>query len=550
MSENEPIQKAKARWEQTTLTNTLHRKCEDQRKLETASGHSIDRLYLPTSGRDYLQQLNFPGQFPFTRGIHPTMYRGQLWSIRQYSGFGSAQQTNARFKFLLEQGTNGLSIAFDLPTQIGYDSDHPMAFGEVGKVGVAIDTLADMESLLKGIPLEQVSISMTINATAAILLAMVVSVARKQGVPIEKLRGTVQNDILKEYIARGTYIYPPGPSLRLSGDVIAYCSEHMRQWNPISISGYHIREAGATAVQEIAFTFANAIAYLEALVDAGLEVDRFAPRLSYFFAVHTDLFEEIAKFRAARRLYAHLMKDRFGARNPASMMLRFHCQTGGVTLTAQQPDNNVARVTLQALAAVLGGTQSLHTNSKDEAIGLPGEDAVTLALRTQQIIAYESGATHTVDPLGGSFFVESLTDTLETEARACIEKIDKMGGMVRAIEQGFVQQQIEEAAYLHGQSIETKERIVVGVNAFTDHAQPDVELFEAPTQAASHQRERLDQVRSSRDASKVKTVLNALEETARSDGNLMPRIIDAVQVNASLGEISGRLREVFGEHPP
>lgn len=523
---------------------------EQKAEFLTASGRLVQRVYGPdaTIGDQYEQKLGQPGQFPFTRGVQPTMYRGRYWTMRQYAGFATAEETNERFRFLLDQGTTGLSVAFDLPTQIGYDSDDPLAAGEVGKVGVAVDSLADMEALFAGIPLDRASTSMTINATAAVLLAMYMVVGEKQGVPPRKLNGTIQNDILKEYIARGTYRFPPQPSLRLISDIFAYCTEHAPTWNTISISGYHIREAGATAGQEVGFTLADAICYIDAAQAAGLAIDDFAPRLAFFFASHSDLFEEVAKFRAARRLYARLMKERYGARNPKSQMLRFHTQTGGVTLTAQQPENNIVRVTVQALAAVLGGTQSLHTNSKDEALALPTQDAVTVALRTQQILAYESGAANTVDPLAGSFFVERLTDELEAEAESIIHEIDRRGGMVAAIQAGYVQQQIEQSAYRFGQSIESGDRIVVGVNKFTTDEQPQIDLFEVPETTAQRQIERLREVRANRDNDRVAQALAALTETARSDRNLMPPILEAVRAYATVGEICSTLASEFGEY--
>jgi methylmalonyl-CoA mutase N-terminal domain/subunit len=468
--------------------------------------------------------------------------------MRQYAGFATAEESNKRYRYLLEQGTTGLSVAFDLPTQIGYDSDDDMAAGEGGKVGVAIDSLADMETLLAGIPLDKISTSMTINATAAILLAMYIVVGEKQGVPAAKLNGTIQNDILKEYIARGTYRFPPQPSLRLISDIFAYCTKHVPNWNTISISGYHIREAGSTAAEEIGFTLADAICYVDAALKAGLKVDDFAPRLAFFFAAHSDLFEEVAKFRAARRLYARIMKERFGAANPKSLMLRFHTQTGGVTLTAQQPDNNVVRVAVQALAAVLGGTQSLHTNSKDEALALPTEESVTVALRTQQIIAYESGVANTIDPLAGSFYVEKLTDELEAEAEALIKQIDGRGGMVAAIEQGFVQKQIEQSAYRFGQSIDSGERVIVGVNKFTAQEQPHFDLFEVPESTTQRQITKVREVRASRDAAAVESALKAVKAAAASEANLMPPIIGAVRAYGTVGEICRALSGVFGEY--
>jgi methylmalonyl-CoA mutase N-terminal domain/subunit len=454
-------------WEQNTLQPFLDRRGERQDSFETLSHIPVDRLYLPSEGvgtefsQGYAEDIGFPGQYPFTRGVYPTMYRGRLWTMRQYAGYATAEETNARYKFLLEQGQTGLSVAFDLPTQIGYDADDPAAAGEVGKVGVSISSLADMERLFDGIPLDKVSTSMTINAPAAVLLAMYIAVAKKQGVQSEKLRGTTQNDILKEYIARGTYIFPPQPSMRLVTDIFAYCKDCLPRWNTISISGYHIREAGATAVQEVAFTFANAIAYVEAALRAGLPIDDFGPRLAFFFVAQNNLLEEVAKFRAARRLWASLMRDRFGAQNPKSMMLRFHTQTAGVALTAQQPMNNIVRVTIQALAAVLGGTQSLHTNSMDEALALPTEEAVQVALRTQQVIAHESGVADTIDPLAGSYYVESLTDEIEARVRDYLARIDDIGGALPAIEAGYIQQEIQESAYQHQKAVEAQERIVV-----------------------------------------------------------------------------------------
>ncbi|HSJ07469.1 MAG TPA: methylmalonyl-CoA mutase family protein [Longimicrobiales bacterium] len=522
---------------------------ERQQEFLTASSRPLDRLYLPDGEDDaYLEGLGFPGEYPFTRGVQPTMYRGRLWTMRQYAGFATAEESNQRYKYLLEQGTTGLSVAFDLPTQIGYDSDHPAALGEVGKVGVAIDTLADMETLFDGIPLDRVSTSMTINATAPILLAMYIAVAEKQGVAAKVLEGTIQNDILKEYIARGTYIFPPRPSLRLIADTLAYCTEHVPRWNSISISGYHIREAGSTAAQEVGFTLADAITYVETARSAGLDVDSFAPRLAFFFAAHTDLLEEVAKFRAARRLYARIMRDRFGARDPRSQMLRFHTQTGGVTLTAQQPENNIVRVALQALAAVLGGTQSLHTNSKDEALALPTQASVTTALRTQQVIAWESGVAGTIDPLGGSWAVERLTDEIEAEAEAIIGAIDEMGGMVAAIEDGWVQRQIERSAYEFGQQIERGDRVIVGVNRFQSDEEVSMELLRIEESVAASQHAKLSAVRVQRDAARVAACLDAVRVAARGDAGMMPVILDAVRAYASVGEISDAMRDVFGEY--
>ena len=543
------IEEARKAYE-AAASKACERLPERSPRFATASGSEVERLYVPEAGslESYCERIGFPGSYPYTRGVQPTMYRGRLWTMRQYAGFATAEESNLRYKYLLGQGTTGLSVAFDLPTQIGYDSDAPESLGEVGKVGVAVDTLADMETLFDGIPLDRVSTSMTINSTAAVLLAMYVAVAEKQGVPPEKLEGTIQNDVLKEYVARGTYIFPPKPSLRLVSDLFAFCTRSVPKWNSISISGYHIREAGATAAQEIGFTLADAICYVETAIAAGLAVDDFAPRLAFFFAAHTDLFEEVAKFRAARRLWARIMKERFGAKDPKSRMLRFHTQTGGVTLTAQQPDNNVVRVAIQALAAVLGGTQSLHTNSRDEALSLPTEESVTIALRTQQILAHESGVADTIDPLGGSYLVESLTDRLEEEALSYIRRVDEMGGVVAAIERGFIQREIEDAAYRYGQSVESGERIVVGVNRFRAEREPETPLLRVDESVARSQVEKLRSVRASRDGARVREALAALEAAARGTENLVPRILDAVRAYASIGEICGVLRRVFGEH--
>jgi methylmalonyl-CoA mutase N-terminal domain/subunit len=532
------------------VQKTLAKFPERSPEFVTVSGRPVERLYMPQpdANETYNQKLGFPGQYPFTRGVQPTMYRGRLWTMRQYAGFATAEESNRRYKYLLSQGTTGLSVAFDLPTQIGYDSDAPESLGEVGKVGVAIDTLADMEMLFNGIPLDKVSTSMTINSSAAVLLAMYIAVGEKQGVPAAKLEGTIQNDVLKEYVARGTYIFPPKPSLRIISDIFAYCTKNVPNWNTISISGYHIREAGATAGQEVGFTLADAIGYVDTAIAAGLKVDDFAPRLAFFFAAHTDLLEEVAKFRAARRLYARIMKERFGATNPKSWMLRFHTQTGGVTLTAQQPDNNVVRVTLQALAAVLGGTQSLHTNSKDEALALPTEASVTVALRTQQIVAFESGVTNTIDPLAGSYYVEKLTDEIEQEAMGYIKKIDELGGVVPAIEQGYIQKQIEESAYRYGQSIEKNQRIIVGVNKFQSDAKTPMDLMRIDEQVARNQVAHLTAVKAKRDQNVIKKTLAAVEQAARGHDNLMPPILDAVRAYASIGEICKTLRSVFGEY--
>ncbi len=492
-------------------------------------------------------ELGKPGEFPYTRGIYPDMYRGRLWTMRQYAGFGSAEESNQRYRYLLSQGTTGLSVAFDLPTQMGMDSDHPLAAGEVGRTGVAISSLADMERLFEGIPLNQVSTSMTINSTAAILLAFYVLVARRQGIDARKLSGTIQNDILKEYIARGTYIYPPRASMRIITDLFAWAGRELPEWNPISISGYHIREAGSTAVQEVAFTFANAITYIEAALAAGLGIDAFAPRLSFFFNAHSNFLEEIAKYRAARRLYAHLMRDRFGAKNPKSAMLRFHVQTAGSTLTAQQPDVNVIRTSIEALAAVMGGAQSLHTNSRDEALSLPTEESAGLALRTQQIIAYESGITHTADPAGGSEYIETLTDSIERGAREYIERIDAMGGTLKAIEAGFIQGEIQNAAFACQQAIERGETVIVGVNRFRmeDRKIPTFRLDPALERA---QTDRLRELRASRDNRLVAERLQRLEQAARAGENLMPPVLAAAAAYATLGEISDGLKAVFGEY--
>jgi methylmalonyl-CoA mutase N-terminal domain/subunit len=506
----------------------------------------MDLFYRPDSVNT--DDIGQPGEFPYTRGIQPTMYRGRLWTMRQYAGFGSAAETNKRFKYLLQNGQTGLSVAFDLPTQLGMDSDHPLAAGEVGKVGVSIDTLRDMETVFDGIPLDRVSTSMTINATAAILLAMYVAVGKKQGVSPQLLNGTVQNDILKEYIARGLYIYPPKFSLRLITDIFAYCHHEVPNWNTISISGYHIREAGATAVQELAFTFANAITYVEAALNRGLDIDSFAPRISFFFDTHNNFLEEIAKFRAARRLWAKMMRDRFGARNPRSCMLRFHAQTAGSSLTAQQPDNNLVRVTIQALAAVLGGAQSLHTNSKDEALAIPTADAARLALRTQQIIAHESGVINTVDPVGGSYAIEALTDQIESEVMDYLGKIESVGGMLAAIEGGWIQSQIHESAYKYQQSIETKERIIVGVNEFRVDEEQKIPIHFGNPAIEAAQIAALSEIRAARDSAAANAAVERLESAAQGSANLMPYIIEAVEAYATVGEISDAFRRVHGEY--
>ena len=518
----------------------------------TDSGIEIRPLYTEgdLDGWDAAERLGLPGEAPFTRGVYPSMYRGRLWTMRQYSGFGDAASTNQRFRFLLEAGQTGLSCAFDLPTQMGYDSDHPRAEGEVGKVGVAIDSIDDMRTLLAGIPLDTVTTSMTINSTAAILLLMYEIVAEEQGVASDRISGTIQNDLLKEYIARGTYVYPPKPSMRIITDIFGYCSENIPRWNTISISGYHIREAGSTAVQEIAFTIANAIAYVQAAIDAGLDVDDFAPRLSFFWNGHNHFFEEVAKFRASRRIWYRVMTERFGAKDPRSAMLRFHTQTGGSTLTAQQPVNNVVRVALQALAAVMGGTQSLHTNGFDEALSLPTEDAARLALRTQQIIGYEAGVTDTPDPLAGSYLVESMTDEIERLAWEYIERIDEMGGAVEAIEAHFQQDEIEQAAYEYTKSIDDDERVIVGLNRFTVDGEPEPDVFPIDPSLETSQRERLAAFKANRDMAQVSTRLAEVSETARGTGNLLPPMKEALRVGATLGEVSDALREVFGTYQP
>jgi methylmalonyl-CoA mutase N-terminal domain/subunit len=543
------LEAARRRWEEAVLGPAL-RRAPDRPGPTGGGGAPLERLYTPadTSDLDYVRDLGFPGEYPFTRGVQPTMYRGRLWTMRQYAGFGSAEETNRRYRYLLAQGQTGLSVAFDLPTQMGYDGDHPLARSEVGKVGVAIYCLDDMQALLDGIPLDRVSTSMTINATAAILLCLYLAVGARQGVPAERLAGTVQNDILKEYVARGTYIFPPGPSMRLITDTFAYCRRHVPRWNTISISGYHIREAGATAAQEIGFTLANGIVYVQAALEAGLAVDEFAPQLSFFFNAHNHLLEEVAKYRAARRLWARLMRERFGARDPRSMMLRFHAQTAGSMLTAQQPENNVVRVAIQALAAVLGGCQSLHTNSMDEALALPSEAAVRVALRTQQILAHESGVTDCADPLGGAWAIERLTRQLEEEAEHYVAKIDGLGGAVHAIP--FMQREIQEAAYRWQQEVEARQRIVVGVNEFATEEPAPAELFQVDPAVAAAMAERLARLRRARDADGAARALDAVEAAARGRDNLLPPLLDAVQASATLGEICDRLRAVFGVHQP
>lgn len=538
-------------WEDETVNPTLKRFPERKTAFETSSGIPLKRLYTHDDLPAHLDEsLGYPSEYPFTRGIQPTMYRGRFWTMRQYAGFGTAEESNARYRFLLEQGQSGLSVAFDLPTQIGYDADDAMAMGEVGKVGVSISSIHDMQTLFDNIPLDKVSTSMTINAPAAALLAMYIVVGKRQGVPTSALRGTVQNDILKEYIARGTYIYPPAPSMRLITDMFAFCKEHVPNWNTISISGYHIREAGSTAAQEIAFTLANGIAYVQAALKVGLDVDEFAPQLSFFFNAHNQFLEEIAKFRAARRLWAEIMRERFNARNPKSWMLRFHTQTGGSTLTAQQPENNIVRVALQALAAVMGGTQSLHTNSMDEALALPTEKAVQTALRTQQIIAYETGIADTIDPFAGSYVIEALTEALYQRAKAYIETIDSLGGALAAIEGGYVNSEIEQASYEYQRKVERGEEIIVGVNQFTVEHETDPDLLRVDPTIEAAQREKLARLRATRDNAQVHILREKLTSAARSTDNLMPYIIDCVEHDVTLGEVSHTLRAVFGEYRP
>jgi methylmalonyl-CoA mutase N-terminal domain/subunit len=538
------------RWQKTTLNKVTSKAPEREPSFKTTSHIELKRLYTPldVADLDYCDELGFPGEFPFTRGVQPTMYRGRFWTMRQYAGFATPEETNKRYKYLLEHGQTGLSVAFDLPTQIGYDSDHPLSDGEVGKVGVAIDTLKDMEILFDGIPLDKVSTSMTINSTAAILLAMYIAVAEKQGVKSDVLQGTIQNDILKEYAARGTYIYPPLESMRIVTDIFAFCKNHVPRWNTISISGYHMREAGCTAVQEVAFTIADGIAYVEAAIRAGLDVDSFASRLAFFFCCHNTFIEEIAKFRVARRLWAKIMKERFKAKRDESCMLRFHTQTAGCSLTAQQPDNNVVRVAFQALAAVLGGTQSLHTNSRDEAYALPTEDSVRLALRTQQLIAYESGVADMIDPLGGSYAVEALTDEIEKKSMEYIEKIEAMGGAIKAIESGYIQGEIGESAYQYQKEIETKKRIIVGLNLFQIEEDPLRNILHIQPEVEQYQKQKLATTKKERDNAKVKETLAVLKKAAQGSDNVVPPILEAVKVYATLGEISDALREVFGEY--
>jgi methylmalonyl-CoA mutase N-terminal domain/subunit len=540
---------SKSEWMEGTYARTVQKAPERDYPFDTSDGVDVEPLYAQEdmNGWDYGTKLGFPGEFPFTRGVQPTMYRGRLWTMRQYAGFGDAEESNTRYRYLLGQGQTGLSVAFDLPTQIGYDSDHPMAEGEVGKVGVAIASLADMELLMKDIPLEKVTTSMTINATGAILLAFYVALAKRQGADLTKVGGTTQNDILKEYIARGTYIFPPEGSMRLITDVFSWCKDNLPAWNTISISGYHMREAGCTSVQEVAFTFANAIAYVESALSAGLDFDEFAPRLSFFYASFSNLVEEVAKFRAARRMWAKLAKDRFGAKDPRSMMLRFHTQTGGSTLTAQQPENNIVRTAIQALAAVLGGTQSLHTNSMDEALALPTEKAVQIALRTQQVIGYESGVADVIDPLGGAYYVEKMTDRIEEEATRYLDRIEDMGGALRAIEMGYQQREIQEASYRYQMSVDNGHRTIVGVNEFRTDEEEQPEILRVRPEVVRRQVERLNRVRAERDNARVESLLATLDSAARSDANLMPLLIECVESYVTIGEICGVLRGVFGE---
>ena len=544
------INREKENWETTTLQKTLDRFGERQEEFVTTSSAPVERLYTPAeiAAFDYERDLGFPGQYPFTRGVHPTMYRGRLWTMRMFAGFGTAEETNARYRYLLEHGETGLSVAFDFPTLYGYDTDAPEAEGEFGKCGVAVSSLADMEILFDGIPVDEITTSMTINGPAAVIWAMYIVAAEKRGIPMEKLGGTIQNDILKEYIAQKSWLLPPKPSMRLIVDTFEFGSQYLPRWNTISISGYHIREAGATAVQELAFTLADGFEYVKAGIERGLDVDEFAPRLSFFFNAHNDFFEEIAKYRAARRIWAREMKERFGAKNPRSGWLRFHTQTAGCSLTAQQPENNVVRTTIQALAAILGGTQSLHTNSMDEALALPSELAARVALRTQQIIAHESGVANTVDPLAGSYFVEALTSRMEKEAYQYFDKIEKLGGVIPAIERGFFQREIAEAAYRYQQEIDTHQRTVVGINEYVSQEPLTIPILEMEPEGERRQLERLARVRRERDNVAVEERLSALREAAQGTENLMPYIVDAVRAYCTLGEICGVLREVFGEY--
>jgi len=544
------IREEQERWETATVKKAITKFPERRERFATTSDIEFKRLFTPLDLEefDYTKDLGFPGEHPFTRGVQPTMYRGRLWTMRQYAGFGTAEDTNKRYKYLLDHGQTGLSVAFDLPTQIGFDSDHPLSMGEVGKCGVAIDSLQDMEILFEGIPLGKVSTSMTINSTAATLLTMYMAVAEKQGVTISELRGTIQNDILKEYVARGTYIYPPQPSMRIVTDIFAFCKDHLPNWNSISISGYHIREAGSSAAQEVAFTLADGIAYVDAAIKVGLDVDAFASQLSFFFNCHNNFLEEIAKFRAARRLWARIMRERFHAKKPASCMLRFHTQTAGCTLTAQQPYNNVVRVAYQALASVLGGTQSLHTNSFDEALALPSEQAVRIALRTQQIIGYETEVTDSIDPLGGSYLIESLTTEIEKRAIDYIQKIDALGGMIKAIEQGFVQREIGNSAYTYQKEVESTQRIIVGLNQFTVEEPPPTNLLRVNPEVEKLQTKKIEKIKRERDHNQVHKLLKDLKKAAEGTDNLLPPTLEAVKAYATLGEIANTLREVFGEY--
>ena len=545
------MSKSKEEWRDNTLSPLLQRVPNRKETFDNSSSIEIDEIYCPedvdSSQEQYEKELGYPGEYPYTRGIQPNMYRGRTWTMRQYSGYSTASETNARFRYLLDNGQTGLSVAFDLPTQIGYDSDHSLSQGEVGKVGVPICSVEDMDILFKDIPLDKVSTSMTINSTAAILLCMYIASAKRQGINPKLISGTIQNDILKEYIARGTYAFPPRPSMRLVVDIFKYCSEHLPNWNSISISGYHMREAGATATQELAFTFANAIAYVQAAVDAGLDIDEFAPRISFFFVAQNNLFEEVSKYRAARRIWSKIMKEQFGAENPRSMMLRFHTQTAGVTLTAQQPDNNLVRSTLQALAAVLGGTQSLHVNSRDEALGLPTPESAQLSLRTQQIIAHETGIADVVDPLGGSYFIETMTNQIESGSNDYLITISELGGAISAIEQGFQIREISESAYKHSRSVDSGKDVIVGVNEFITDQEPIRDILKINSSAASDQIERLSNLKKTRDAAKVTSSLSTLAQTASGDGNLVPPILNCVENYCTLGEISQVLRDIFGE---
>ena len=539
-------------WEEGPLAKTLQRQPERAEAFATSS-QPVERLYTPLdiAGLDYERDLGFPGEYPFTRGVQPTMYRGRYWTMRQYAGFGTAEESNQKFRYLLSQGQTGLSVAFDLPSQLGYDSDDPMAIAEVGQVGVAIDSLYDMETLFQDIPLDKVSTSMTINAPAAVMLAMYVAAAEKQGVSADKLNGTVQNDVLKEYVARGTYIFPPGPSVRLAADIMAYCAKNVPQWNTISVSGYHIRDAGSTAAQEIGFSFANARAYIEAALERGLEIDEFAPRISWIFNTHNNFFEEIAKYRTLRRLWARMLKERYGASDPRSMMLRTHTQTGGSTLVAQQPENNIVRAAIQSLAAVIGGVQSIALSCFDEALALPTDDAQRIALRTQQVIAHETGVTDTIDPMAGSYYVEHLTNQLERQAQEYMDQIDAMGGSVTAIETGWMQTQIAEASWRYQQEVDEKREIIVGVNEYAEGAEQRPSIFSVDKRLVEHQIKRLAHHRKERDQAKVAASLEALKATCHGTGNLMPAILESVRAYATLGEICGAMREVFGEyHPP